>query len=222
MLRFDEPIDSGSDGVPEEPWPSMADIDDAEERQHDATAVHLCREYLKREPECGLVWLKLGGLLHQIARYDESRAALEMAIQHASYYSETPGLEKFVRAVSLYEMGNLYRAWGKYEEAAAWYRCGIELQPDRANGYTSLGEVLAQAGDLEAAEAPLRKATQCKRGFIDEAYLNLGLVLRSQGRFTEAAECLRKALELDPDGDAAGGTRAALEDVERIIRLIPG
>jgi tetratricopeptide (TPR) repeat protein len=117
-------------------------------------------------------------------------------------------------------MGHLYRAWGKYDEAAVWYRRGIELEPDFAGGYIFLGAVLAKSGDLQSAEEQHRKATQCERGCIDEAYLNLGLVLRAQDRYAEAAECLRKSLELDTDGDQDGGTRAALDDVERMLRLL--
>ena len=43
----------------------------------------------------------------------------------------------------------------------------------------------ARQGKLVQAEATHRRATQCSHGQIDEAYHNLGLVLRGQGRLGE-------------------------------------
>ena len=50
----------------------------------------------------------------------------------------------------------------------------------------------------------------CKEGCIYEAHHNLGLVLRGQGRLDEACKCFEKAIELDPEYDAA---KEALTDV---------
>lgn len=219
MLRSDEPIEPEPAREPEEPWPSWRDVRDAEDQRHYATAVFLCREYLKREPKCGGAWRTFGSLLWQLARYEEARAALEESIRHPLMISGFPELRW---TYPLYQMGHLYRAWGRYDTAAEWYRRGIELEPDFAGGYIFLGAVLAKSGDLKGAEEQHRKAIGCERGRLDEAYLNLGLVLRAQERFSEAAECLRKSLELDTDGDEDGGTRAALEDVERMVRLHEG
>ena len=218
MLRSDERTDSELP-EPEELWPSWRDIDAAEEQRHYATAVFLCREYLKREPNSGIAWGTLGWLLYEMARYEEARAALEEALKHPPLL---PSLPDFRWTYPLYKMGHLYRARGRYAEAAVWYHRGIELEPNDATGYIFLGAVLAKSGDFAGAEEQHRKAIRCEDGCIDEAYLNLGLVLRAQERFSEAAECLRKSLELDTDGDADGGTRAALEDVERMLRFTRG
>jgi tetratricopeptide (TPR) repeat protein len=51
---------------------------------------------------------------------------------------------------------------------------------------------------------------------IDEAYHNLGLVLRGQDRLVEAAECFRKAIELCADYPEA---IEALQDVESVLTL---
>jgi tetratricopeptide (TPR) repeat protein len=61
-----------------------------------------------------------------------------------------------------------------------------------------------------------RVAIACPEGCIDEAYFNLGLVLRSRERFEDAAECFREAIRLDPEYRAA---RRALFDVEHCIKL---
>lgn len=57
----------------------------------------------------------------------------------------------------------------------------------------------------------------CPEGCIDEAYHNLGLILRAQGRLREAADCFRRAIELDPEYDNA---KEALDDVTRPAQLL--
>jgi tetratricopeptide (TPR) repeat protein len=54
------------------------------------------------------------------------------------------------------------------------------------------------------------RATRCIEGRLDEAYFNLGLVLRAQESFREAKEAFEQALELDPH---YGEARQALADV---------
>jgi tetratricopeptide (TPR) repeat protein len=185
---------------PDKIEPSWDNIMSAWKADNYATAAQLCRAYLRRRPENGPTWCVLGIVLYKMACYEEARDTFQKALEYGPK-----------RTLVLYNLGHLYREWGKYAEAAEWYRQAIEDEPDDATGYIYLGAVLAKAGDLSAAEELHRAATRCKEGCIDEAYLNLGLVLRAQQRFTEAAEAFRKALELTPDYDAA---LSALTDVE--------
>jgi tetratricopeptide (TPR) repeat protein len=113
-------------------------------------------------------------------------------------------------------MGHLFRESGDYEQAAGWYRQAIEACPEDATSHIFLGAMLARQGRLHDAAEAHRTATTCDEGCIDEAYLNLGLVLRALGRFTEAADCFREALRLDPEYREA---RRALRDVEQCIRV---
>jgi tetratricopeptide (TPR) repeat protein len=116
-------------------------------------------------------------------------------------------------------MGHLCKARGDYKSAAAWYRQAIEAVPREASGHIYLGGVLAKSGRLKEAEAAHRAATRCIEGCRDEAFLNLGLVLRAQERYEEAAECFERALELDPKYAAA---KKALRDVRRALRFLMG
>ena len=100
--------------------------------------------------------------------------------------------------------------------AGCRYQKAIDEDPDEAGSYIFLGAVQARQGKLELAEQTHRRATQCPSGLIDEAYHNLGLVLRGQGRLAEAAECFRKAIELCPDYPDA---IEALQDVESAMTL---
>ena len=92
---------------------------------------------------------------------------------------------------------------------------GLSLDPEDATYRIFLGGVLATQGRLHDAEEVHRLAIASVEGCIDEAYLNLGLVLRAQERFPEAADCFREAIRLDPEYRAA---RRALRDVERGIK----
>ncbi len=173
-----------------------------------ALTVAQARLFLSEYPECGPAWKILGSALTELACHSEAEQALKRAL------SLCPP-DKFW--IPLSEMGHLYKARGEYKTAAAWYRQAIEAVPEEAGSYIHLGGVLAKSGRLKEAEAAHRAAVCCQQGCQDEAYLNLGLVLRAQERYDEAAECFERAIELDPKYAAA---RKALRDVRQTIKFL--
>jgi len=62
------------------------------------------------------------------------------------------------------------------------------------------GSCLARLGHLERAEQCHRRAVQCS-GDPDEGMYNLALVLRAQGRYSEALDCARRSFEMDKTWD---------------------
>jgi tetratricopeptide (TPR) repeat protein len=166
------------------------------------------RDFLKEFPEGGPAWKILGSALIDLARYPEAELAIKKAL------SLCPPEKLWI---PLAEMGHLCKSRGDYNSAAAWYRQAIEAVPREASGHIYLGGVLAKSGRLNEAEAAHRAATGCIEGCRDEAFLNLGLVLRAQERYEEAAACFERALELDPKYDAA---KKALRDVRRAVRFL--
>jgi tetratricopeptide (TPR) repeat protein len=173
-----------------------------------ALTVAQARQFVIQSPDCGPAWKILGSALIDLARHADAETALKRAL------SLCPP-DKFW--IPLSEMGHLYKARGEYKTAAAWYRQAIEAVPDEASGYIYLGGVLAKSGLLKEAEAAHRAAVRCEQGCRDEAYLNLGLVLRAQERYEEAAKCFELALGLDSKYTAA---RRALRDVRNTIRFL--
>ncbi|WP_337174834.1 tetratricopeptide repeat protein [Paludisphaera sp.] len=163
-------------------------------------------ELTDRDPECGPAWRLMGSALVAMGRYTEASAAIHRAM------ALCPARLLWI---PMSEMGHLYRASGSHDAAACWYRRAIEAAPEQAGARIYLGGVLALGGKLQEAEGVLRAATRCAEGCRDEAYLNLGLVLRSLDRLDEAAECLATALELDPGYKAA---KHALRDVRQALR----
>ncbi len=174
-----------------------------------ALTVRRARRYLARYPEHGPAWHMLGLALTDLARYSEAEQALWNALRLCP---------RHLRRVPLSSMGHFHDARGELARAARWYQRAIEAAPNHASGYVYLGGVLARQGRLGEAEKIHRRATEiCDDGCIDEAFLNLALVLRARDRFDEAAACLRDAIRRDPDyGDA----RRVLRDVERCQRCL--
>jgi tetratricopeptide (TPR) repeat protein len=172
-----------------------------------ALTVARALEFLREHPECGPAWKVLGAALVDLARHDEAEHALKQAL------SLCPPDKLWI---PLAEIGHLHKARGEYKAAVAWYRRAIDKMPEEASGYIYLGGVLAKSGRLKEAEAAHRAAIRCTEGCRDEAYLNLGLVLRAQERYDEAATCFEQALKLDPKYVAA---RKALRDVRNTMRF---
>lgn len=180
-------------------------LTDAFDADHPATTVVLARKLLEVEPDDAMAWTRLGKALGQFINYEEAKRALETALEYSSASK---------RYIVYSYMGHICKWRGDYAGAATWYRQVTELKPDDAGGYIFLGAALARQGKLAEAEETHRSGTTCKEGCIDEAYHNLGLVLRAQGRFDEAGTCFEKAIEIDPEYDAA---KEALADVRAAI-----
>jgi tetratricopeptide (TPR) repeat protein len=174
-----------------------------------ATAVLLASRWLQAHPDDLGVIHDYAEMLYHMARYDEAIRVYLDAIER--FEDERWGLYN--------QMGHLYRYRGDLAVAELWYRKAIDEEPGEAASYIFLGAAQARQGKLRQAEETHRRATRCTEGLIDEAYHNLGLVLRGQGRLAEAAECFRKAIELCPNYAEAV---EALQDVEAALALSPG
>ncbi len=94
-------------------------------------------------------------------------------------------------------LGNMYKALGRFEEAAASHQQAIQLKPDHALAHYNLGIVLRDLGRPADAVVSFRQAIKLKPDFTD-AYFNLGIALTDLDRFEEAAASYRQALALQP------------------------
>ncbi len=171
-----------------------------------ATTVLLAPRWLKAHPDDIWVTFKYAELLYQMTHYDEAIRVYLDAIDR--FEDHRWGLYN--------QMGHLHRYRGDYAAAELWYQKAIDENLDDAGSYIFLGAVQSRQGKLTHAEASHRRATQCQYGLVNEAYHNLGLVLRGQGRLAEAADCFRKAIELCPKYPDA---IEALQDVEAALTL---
>ena len=74
---------------------------------------------------------------------------------------------------------------GRAGEAAGEYAVVLAAHPDDPGALTGMGALEASSGNLDAAARDLRRALELQPG-LDEARINLALVLERQGRATEA------------------------------------
>ncbi len=171
-----------------------------------ATTILLASRWLKAHPDDICVIFNYAEILYKMTRYEEAIRVYLDAIER--FGDHRWGLFN--------QMGHLYRYRGDYAAAELWYQKAVDEDPDEAGSYIFLGAVQSRQGKLTHAEASHRRATQCPGSLAYEAYHNLGLVLRGQGRFAEAADCFRKAIELCPKYPHA---IEALQDVEAALTL---
>ena len=149
----------------------------------------LARRYVVDYPRDGFGWLLLGISLCAVARYTEALSALRAASRLCP-----PTQVHLVRN----NFGRLYQQKGNFRRAETWFRRAIQSSPLDATSYIYLGALLGLEGRLMESEAVHRRATLCEGGCIDEAFFNLGLVLRAQEKYPEAIACFQKALAIDP------------------------
>ena len=176
--------------------------------KHVGCTVELARRYLAAHPKDCVAWIYYADALCDMARHTEALAALRRAVRlfppkklHLVYYP----------------FGNVHKHRGAFRIAERWYRRAVDVSPSDATYRIFLGGFLARAGRLQEAEAVHRRATRCKEGCIDEAFLNLGLVLRALERYADARKCFLRALVINPKYKAA---REELSDVEHVIEKI--
>jgi TolA-binding protein len=132
------------------------------------------------------------------AEYGRARALLALKDSTAAAAAfraihEKPGHE-FANEARL-SHGNLLFEQKEYRQAADLFRLAEEQAPagpQRGRAALNLGFSLSEAGDLAAAEAPFRRATESTE-VAAEAALWLGLTLKKQKKYQPAIEWLATA-----------------------------
>lgn len=184
---------------------SVNRIRKADDAEHFAHVIKLCRDHLKIYPDDAARWTVLGRTLCTLARYREAEAALSKALALAP-------LDR--RHMVYWQFGHLEEARGNLVSAMQWHRKSARLQPDNASSWIYCGHIAFSQGHLSQAETFNRRALQCERGAIDEAWFNLGGALLAQDRLEEARECYLRAIAIDPKYAIA---KKRLKDVELAI-----
>lgn len=163
----------------------------ASKAHHHAAVIELLSAYLQYRPSDSASWIHLGCSLTALGLKDEAEHALLTALDL------TPD-NAFIYA----RLGMLYKDVGSHEEAERWFSKACQDQEFGKRGWVWImrGGNLAVTNQLSAAEQCHRHALVCGEHVDrDEAFLNLGYVLRAKGQYAEAAEAFRAALAITPD-----------------------
>ncbi|MGB7543625.1 MAG: tetratricopeptide repeat protein, partial [Burkholderiales bacterium] len=118
-------------------------------------------------------------------------------------------------------LGNVFLAQGKLDEAIACYRKAVELAPDYVDPHFNMGNIfIKMQGKLdEAVACHQRVLTLMPDSPI--AHSNLGNMLVEQGKRNEAIACYQKAIELKPDfPEAYSNLGSVLRDQGRLDEAI--
>jgi len=104
-------------------------------------------------------------------------------------------------------LGNYYYKAAKLEDAAEQYRKAANLTPDNSIALLDEGLTFLQLGRYDDARASLEKSEQIEPSFF--AYSTHAEVLSAQGKFAEAVEMSKKALDLNRTNYVAWGNLAS-------------
>ena len=175
-----------------------------------AAVAELLAPYLRHRPGHGWAWYLYGDALRSIGLWLEAERAL-------------------VRAVDLLDpphwpairLGSLCARVGQSHEADRWFERALQTPYGREHGWVWIlrGANLARLNQLEAALDCHAHALTLGDVDHDEAHLNVGLIRRAQGRYSEAAAAFGAALAVTPDYAAAADALASVDEIFEAVRM---
>jgi len=95
---------------------------------------------------------------------------------------------------SLNNLGVISASLGNKKEALAYFKKILEYRADYPKAYNNIGLVMMSEGDKVLAEEYFRKAISLDPQGL-EPYINLSALLRTQGRFQDAAKVLEEPIK---------------------------
>jgi tetratricopeptide (TPR) repeat protein len=96
------------------------------------------------------------------------------------------------------ELGNMYKAQGKLDEAIIRYKVALEIQPSAANAWKELGALYMQKGDNNRAQFAFNKAMQANPT-ATSSHLDMGLYYIQEKNYVLAEKELALARQADPN-----------------------
>jgi tetratricopeptide (TPR) repeat protein len=200
------------DGLPEEDrkteWYDKASqhTDDG----HYAQALVCIEHHLRLHPDDSRGRILYAEILADLRRFADAErvlSGLDLPETHRSYWMICAAWLRY------------FRRKGDDESAAAWARRLADQRPDWTPGHCYLGSSLARLGRFDEAIAAYEQAAKLPvndENSPDEAYLNIALIRRAQGRFDDALVMLDRAVEIDPDYTVAKRVR---DDILAAVQL---
>lgn len=131
----------------------------------------------------------------------------------AEHFKEVTRLDP-LRAGGHINLGAVFNRLGRYEEAIATLRRGIQLDMNRGEGYYNLGLVYRQMGQIDLAIQAYREAVRVNPRMAD-AHVNIANIFMDKGQFALAIAHYKQALEIRPGWEKALQGYEAATDAQR-------
>jgi tetratricopeptide (TPR) repeat protein len=195
-------------------------------------AEQFCRKVLQTDSANVDALYLLGTACHDLGNPDEAVANLQRAVQlnpdHADAHHRL--------GVIWSQQGELDAAIASFQQARRLKPGSPEVSQDLRNALAARdnrrGMAVAEAGNLDEAEACYRRALEQRPAYV-AAQGNLGNLLKGRGLLDEAAVCYRRVLELKPESAEAHYNLAliseeqakldeAVAEYRRTLQLKPG
>ena len=148
-------------------------------------AVIFYKESIRIEPENEHALNNLGNLLKSRKNYEEA----ELLLLKATIINQ-----KFSAAHM--NLGIVRQAQGKFEQAEKDYLQALHLRRSYPDAEYNLGNLYLKTRKFEAAEKRFRAASKDKH---ELAHANLIILLDERGKFEEAQDFIKKAMEIFPE-----------------------
>jgi hypothetical protein len=119
---------------------------------------------------------------------------------------------------SEYLRGKLLHLQSRYDEAQQAYLSALTMNKDHPEARNGIAALLGARGDLDRSIALLTGMAQSGTR-LPQVYVNLGHAWLKKGQLAQARTALERALELDPDSQAAQEKMAALRIAENPVSV---
>lgn len=182
----------------------------ADDKGFNSCVIELAENYLNDFPDSQGAWLMYSFAFYRTDRFKEAKKAL---IRAMSLTKESDDNFSWL----LCRMGRIYEDSGNFDKAIEWYKKAQSSNPSEATFFIYQGVMLLRKEFCDEAAEIFLKATKCKKGYIDEAFYNLGVALIAQRKYQRAVQCFEKALEIDPKYKEA---KQQLEDVKKVLEIL--
>lgn len=160
------------------------------------------RNLCELDPDTPAPWYNLAVALGREERYQDAVAAYEEAIRRAPHEAEF-----------YLQKGHCQHMQGDLAGAAASLRSYLELSPEDAESWTTLGVIESEQGHTEAAYAAYRESLG-RNGDPVDVYYNWAVTAVRAGDMGGLERCLEKLEEADPEDWRTLLTRADYEEAQ--------
>ncbi len=186
------------------------EINTADNKELNACVIELAENYLKDFPDSQGAWLMYSFALYRIDRFKDAKKALFKTMELTKESDDN-------FSWLLCRMGRIYEGSGHFHKAIECFKNAHLSNSNEATFLIYKGVLLLRIGKYSEAAETLIKATKCEKGYIDEAFYNLGIVRIAQSNYEEASEYFKKALEIDPKYKEA---KQQLKDVTQALSIL--